>query len=73
MPWIEAFKIALIQENDKKLLSLIDSIPEFESLQAMQEASYLIEQAIDFFKHQEKNASTEMQKIRKAKKYLELL
>jgi len=72
MPWLEAFKIALIQEDGKKLSSLIDTLPQFESPQAMQEASYLIEQAIEFFKEQEKSASLEMQKIRKAKKYLEL-
>lgn len=71
MSWLKAFKIALIQEDEKKLSFLADTIPKFETLQAMQEASYLIEQAIIFFKKTENNASNEMQKIRKAKKYLE--
>lgn len=71
MSWLKAFKIALIQEDEKKLSSLIDTLPQFETAQDMQEASHLIEQAISFFKEVEKNASSEMQKIRKAKKYLE--
>jgi len=71
MSWLKAFKIALIQEDEKQLSSLIDELPKFESTEAMQEASYLIEQAIVFFKNREKMASVEMQKIRKAKKYLE--
>jgi len=71
MSWLKAFKIALIQEDEKQLSSLIDTLPQFETPQEMQEASYLIEQAITLFKTIEKNASTEMQKIRKAKKYLD--
>ena len=71
MSWLKAFKIALIQEDEKKLSSLIDTLPQFETHQEMQEALHLIEQAITLFKTIEKNASIEMQKIHKAKKYLD--
>lgn len=71
MPWLQAFKLALIKEDGASLSSLIDTLPEFDSLKDMEEAKLLISQAITFFKHIERLSSIEMQKIHKAKKYLE--
>ncbi len=71
MSWLEAFKIALIKSDEKQLVALIDTLPQFESEVDMIQASYLIEQAIEHFKSQEQRATIEMQKILKAKKYLE--
>ena len=71
MPWLEAFKLALIQDDEQKLVSLIDTLPQFSLEDDMIQASLLIQQAITFFKAREKDASVEMHKILKAKKYLE--
>ena len=71
MPWLQAFKLALIKEDSTSLSSLIDTLPLFDSPKDMEEAKLLISQAIVFFKRIERHASIEMQKIHKAKKYLE--
>lgn len=71
MPWLEAFKLALIKEDNDELVLLIEKLPQFNTEKEMLEASLLIDQAIVFFKTLEKNASIEMHKIHKAKKYLQ--
>ena len=71
MPWLEAFKLALIKEDEKKLISLIDTLPQFSNEDDMTQASLLIQQAISLFKSRENDASVEMHKILKAKKYLD--
>lgn len=71
MPWLTSFKVALIKEDEVALIQLIDTLPHFDCLNEMNEAKYLISQAITFFDKIEKTSSKEMQKIHKAKKYLD--
>ena len=71
MHWLENFKLALIKHDEKQMLSLIDTLPQFESEDDMRQASLLIQQSIEYFKKRELDATLEMQKINKAKKYLD--
>ena len=71
MHWLENFKLALIKHDEKQMLSLIDTLPQFGSEDDMRQASLLIQQSIEYFKKRELDATLEMQKINKAKKYLD--
>jgi hydroxylamine reductase (hybrid-cluster protein) len=71
MSWLETFKIALIKHDEEQMLSLIDTLPQFEHENDMLQASLLIQQAVEYFKQREQDATIEMQKILKAKKYLD--
>jgi hypothetical protein len=71
MSWLQDFKLALIKQESVALASLIDTLPQFDTLEEMDEAKHLILQAITLFETLEKSSSIEMQKIRKAKKYLD--
>lgn len=68
--WLDAFKLALITKNEKRLLLLIDDLPSFSTLHEMHQALALIEETITFFESKKELISTEMSKIRDAKKYL---
>lgn len=71
MHWLDAFKIALVKQDQKALLSLIDDIPQFETLSQMEEAALLIEQAQLMFETEKSNLKSQMQKNRLSKKYLD--
>ena len=69
-PWLDTFKLALIQEDEKQLLSLIQELPNFSLDVEMQQAQVLIQNAIELFEAKKPKFKEEMLKIRKTKKYL---
>ncbi len=69
-PWLTRFKLALIQEDENRLLSLIENIPLFESENDMHQALVLIENASDLFEEKKSELNVEMQKVLKTKKYI---
>ncbi len=45
--WLTKFKTALVLEEIDKLATLLDEMPQFSSLQEMEEAAYLLRQATE--------------------------
>ncbi|BDY12002.1 hypothetical protein [Hydrogenimonas cancrithermarum] len=68
--WHEAFKIALIEENERELVSLLEKMPKFEHLDEMESALALIAEAKQLFEIKKKQLLDEMKKVRTAKKFL---
>ena len=70
-PWLARFKLALIQEDEKQLLSLTQEIPTFDNENEMNQALALISEAMKIFEAQQGELQDEMQKVLKAKKYVQ--
>jgi len=68
--WLKSFKIALIEENEKKLKELIETIPAFENIDEMKEAFALISQAILMLKEKREKIKKDINKLNKAKAFL---
>lgn len=62
--WIKQFKIALIEKDTKKLEELSHRMPEFQTLQEMQEALYLIKEAEEVLNALKKRTATAMQQLK---------
>jgi actin-related protein len=63
--WIQEFKIALIEEDTQKLTELADADLAFETVEEMQEAMYLIQQAEIFFDRLKNETALSMQQLKK--------
>ena len=70
MQWIKDFKIALIEENEKNLEKLLEIIPEFTSLDQMQEVAHLMAEVHQVFSSKKDKMASNMLKIKKQKEYL---
>lgn len=68
--WLNAFKIALINENIEKMDELNAQLPQFETVEQMKEAQAYIAQAADLMQQQQLELRNNMNKILKTKKYL---
>lgn len=70
MQWLKSFKIALIEEDEKKLKELIDTIPTFKNIDEMKEAFALISQAISMLKEKREKIQRDMNRLNKTKAFL---
>lgn len=70
--WLKAFKIALIQEELPKLEALIESMPNFETLQEMEEAAYLLAQANELFTKHQEATSLQLTKLKQNINFLDV-
>jgi len=70
MKWLDEFKIALIEENDTKISSLLSSMPSFESVEEIQEAMALIDQARKTYISKKESLAKQMQKLETSRKFL---
>ena len=70
MNWFENFKIALIEEDERKLASLISQIPPFDTQDEMVSAMHLIDQARKLYENKKSLLAKEMNEIRLSKKFL---
>ena len=71
MNWIDDFKIALIEENESKLLSLIDSMPtSFDDPDDIRSAMHLIDQARRLIEKRQRRLGEEMRQLETSKKFL---
>ena len=70
--WINEFKLALINEDTRKLAALSQSFSKdmFKSLAAAEEAKALIGGAIELFKSKSSHIQSELIKLQKAQKYI---
>jgi len=68
--WLEEFKIAIIEENEKQIKELIDKMPSFEKLEHMQEAFSLISEATKVINSKKEKIQKDMNRLKKAKSFL---
>ncbi|MGM0532885.1 MAG: hypothetical protein ACQERK_00150 [Campylobacterota bacterium] len=68
--WLEAFKLALIDADEKRMQELNDNLPEFETTAQMEEACAYLQQAILHLSSQQDTIKKDMGSIIKTKKYL---
>jgi len=70
MKWLDEFKIALIEENDAKISSLLSSMPSFDTIEENQEAMALIDQARKTYISKKERLAKQMQQLEKSRKFL---
>lgn len=63
--WLKNFKLAVLQKDAGKIVSLLDEIPQFETLSEIEEAAWLTQEAINVItelKDESQNAMVQIQK-----------
>ena len=70
MNWLDDFKIALIEEDEERLSSLISEMPAFDEVDKMKQAMHLIDQAKKLFEEKKKILGVQMSEIERSKKFL---
>ena len=68
--WIDRLKVALIEEDEKKIAELLDHMPSFKERAEIEEAMKLLEHGIALFSQKRDETAKEMRKIADAKKFL---
>ena len=69
--WLDEFKIAIIELDEKKIDLMLDSMPSFDDLEHMQIALALIAQAKESLKKEAQLIKEGMIKIKKNRAFLE--
>lgn len=69
--WLSEFKVALITKDTKEIDKLILAMPQFETLDEMQEAFYLIKHAKELLESLKDETVKSMKKIKDTIRYLE--
>ena len=65
MDWLKELKVAIVTQNTKKIDQLTKELPQFDSLEQMQEGQHLINEAyklIQTLKQQTQNQLTQIKK-----------
>jgi len=70
LEWINKLKIAIIEKNETNIEDIISTLPQFDSLEKMQEAAYLMKEAHDFLTLEKDQLAKKLIKIKKQKEYL---
>ena len=71
MSWIKDFTIAIVEENYTNIGELIDTMPQFETLEEAQTACALIQEALVIMEREKANTFEAMQKLKKTRKFVE--
>jgi len=69
--WLDLFKIASIEEDVNAVEKLLKEIPEFKKIEDMKSAFALINDTKEKFEKKKLETKNRMDKIQKAKKFLE--
>lgn len=65
MTWSDRLKVALVAKDTNAISQLLDAMPEFTSLEEMQEAFYLLKQANTLLQTLKADTLTQMNQIKK--------
>jgi len=63
--WLNKLQIAIIEKNTDKLNELLDIVPEFDNVEDMQKASYLLKEALKLMYELKDETSESMKQIKK--------
>ncbi len=69
--WINEFKLSIINKDIKQVDLLITQMPEFETLEEMQEAFYLFNHARELLEGLKEETAKSMKKIKETIRYIE--
>jgi len=70
LKWLDEFKIALIEENDTKISSLLSSMPSFNTIENAQVAMALINEARKTYISKKERLAKQMRQLEKSRKFL---
>lgn len=70
MDWLKALKIAVLEEDTKRIDALVDEVPRFDTLKEMEEAYYLMKKAQEILLRLQEETKRQMEQIEKSKKFL---
>ncbi len=70
MQWLNALKVAIIEEEYETLSTLCEEVPAFDDINDMKEAQTLIHDAILVLKNEQKSLQESMCKIKKNSVFL---
>lgn len=68
--WLNEFKAALILEQIDTISSLIDEIPHFETLEEIEQAAYLLQQASKLAESTKRQTTQTLQHLKSTIDYL---
>ena len=71
MKWANQLKIAIIEKDESKIETIIEKLPNFNSIAEMEEAAYLMQEAHSFLATQKEEFAAKLLKIKKQKEFLE--
>ncbi|WP_294962430.1 hypothetical protein [Sulfurimonas sp.] len=63
--WLTDFKIAVVEENVDALDKLFDNVPHFTELSDIEEAVYLLKEAMELVQTLKEDTADKMSRIRK--------
>ena len=71
MQWIKDFKLAILNEQDEKIATLLEKCPDsFTCKEDMEEAAALIQEAKKLLDSKKEKLGQEMAKLKKARKFI---
>ena len=71
MSWLSELKVAIVSKDPQKISDLIDAMPEFEKVEQMQEALFLIKEAYIMMNELKSQTLTQREQIKKNIDFLE--
>lgn len=70
MAWLDEFKIAIINEDSQKILSLCDKMPSnFDCIDDTKSALFLTQQALNLLKSKKQSAKSQIARLKKVEIY----
>lgn len=69
--WLTELKIAIIEQDPKRLDALLDHTPQMESIQEIEEAIYLLREANEMMQHLKDETAASMKQIKKSVGFLD--
>lgn len=70
MQWTKELKIAIIEEDELKIEKIISELPQFNSLEQMDEAAHLMKAAHKLLSEKKDELASKLVKIKKQKEFL---
>jgi len=71
MDWLDALKVAIVSQNVRQIDELMDTMPQFDSLEQMEEVYFLIEEAGKIVQDLKGKTLLQMNQIKKNIDFLE--
>ncbi len=71
MGWLDSFKIAVVTQNTEQISALLDTMPQFDTVEEMQKALYLIKEGYILVDTLKAQTRTQLETIKKNIEFLE--
>lgn len=64
--WLQEFKLAYLEEDVEKMSALLDTMPQFDTLQELEEAKYLLANAFEDASKEKQRLLNSLSEIKKS-------